>query len=113
MILVFLLGIGFQTGCSEDKTTINKDILLNEPRKSGQKGSQQRFSRGIQETEALSLAEQDAKQRKTQMKTVEICQKEFELCIEACRKPDCEDACLEFLASCEKEVPKELQTLKQ
>jgi len=113
MIIFFLFVVFFQPGCSQEKETINKGISLNEPKKPGQAGTRQSFSRGVRGEEASSLAEQGARVRKMHVKSAEVCQKEFESCIESCKKPDCEDACLEFLAACEQEVPKELQTLKQ
>lgn len=109
-VIFFLFVVSFQAGCSEEKTTINKDILLNEPRMPG-KATQQRNTPTREEV--LTLQQQDERERKTHVRSAEECQKEFTLCIETCRKPECEDACLKFLATCEKELPKELQTLKK
>jgi hypothetical protein len=114
LTVLFLVVSGiFLSGCSEEKTTINKDVLLNTPKKPGQTGPRQSFSRGSRGEEVWSLEEQDERERKKHVKNAEECQKEFEQCIEACEKPACENSCMKLLAACEKELPKELQTLKK
>lgn len=107
--LTFLCGI--PAGCSRDEeTTINKNILLNEPRK---RNTPDTYHRPQSSDGTHVPYVMDEKERKKYIKSAEFCQKRFETCVEQCSDDACEDRCLYDLSVCEQGIPKDLQTLKQ
>lgn len=100
IFMVFLL-LGVD-GCSREEGG-EKPLL-------GARGSVEKF-RKVPTGSGMQRPEEPG--RKKQVANAESCQKEFERCVEKCRKQSCEDVCLRFLDACEKNLPKELRTLKE
>jgi hypothetical protein len=107
-MLLFLLSV--LSGCSREDTKVNKGISLNEPRK---RGSTDKFQTSSERQETHVPYEMSPDERKKYMRTAQQCQDRFEKCVERCSSGVCEEGCLHDLSSCEKGLPKELQSLKQ
>ena len=59
------------------------------------------------------VRDEDTPERAKQMAIVDACLEKFDACSANCGTDSCEDGCLKVLSSCEKDLPLELQTLKQ
>lgn len=107
--IILVLSSFLCFGCSNDKdqkpnTSLNESIVERHKRDMQKKQDSQGIS---------PLTEKENAIRQSQTVNAEACQKEFERCVERCKGDDCEESCLNHLNACEKNLPKDLQTLKK
>ena len=108
--MILSLMFSLYPGCKKYESP--KNLGLNSSSKKQVKKPPQSIQEtGIQGTYFQDKIEKPV--RKKQVADAEACQKQFESCVKKCKNKDCEVSCLNFLSACEKNLPVEVQTLKE
>jgi hypothetical protein len=92
-------------GCADYESP--KNLGLNSPSRKKEIEPPQNKKTYVYQSE-----EEEAK-KKSQIKDAEACKERFDICIERCKRSECEDLCMKSLSACEKHLPVDVQTLKK
>jgi hypothetical protein len=110
ILLVFILStLTVYAGCSSKKEKEEKPI-----NPSAQKIYEKvlREKRQIAERIKSDPSIKNERVRDKKLAVAEDCSEKYTSCIEKCKNSNCENACLENLSTCEKDLPAELKILK-
>jgi hypothetical protein len=110
--IILVLSFFLCFGCTSEKDQklnpgLNESIMEKHKRDM-QKKQDKQGNQGYS-----PLTEKENMMREKQAVSAEACQKEFESCVERCKDEDCEKFCLDYLDACEKNLSKDVQTLKK
>ena len=117
LIGIFSLIFSLYLGCKKYESP--KNLGLNRSPKEGyRKPLQSREETASQYKGEQNKGEQTINKgedplRKWQVKSAEACQKQFQSCVKKCDDMACEGVCLKLLSACERNLPIEVQTLKE
>jgi hypothetical protein len=119
MLIAFLIaGVSISSGCSQEdgqKKKAEAERVMQERKREEIRERLREQVRKEQEKRnprSIGGIEADKQMEKKHRADAESCMKEFQSCTDGCKNKRCEDECLRILSICEKEVPKEFQTLK-
>jgi hypothetical protein len=116
LIIVLIAGVSISSGCSqedEQKKKAETERVLQERKREEIRERLREQVRKEQEALALKGTPGEKEITKKNIASAEACMTDFQKCTETCTNDRCENVCLKVLAACEKDLPKEVQTLKK
>ena len=116
LVVAIIAGLGVSSGCSqedEQKKKAETERVLQDRKREEIRARLREQVRREQEALALKGTPGEKEITKKNIASAEACMTEFQRCTETCTNDRCENVCMKVLAACEKDLPKEVQTLKK
>jgi hypothetical protein len=116
LIVVLIGGVSVSAGCSkedEQKKKAAAEKVLQEKKREEIRERLREQVRKEQKALALKGTPGEKEITKKNISSAEACMTKFQRCTETCSGDRCESVCLKVLAACEKDLPKDVQTLKK